>query len=203
MAPPRPVVSEAAERLYEGMRSAQAGDADGGWILLHYCEARARMGRKVREAVRHDDRGSGRRRMHDPLRAPEWYLPRLRDLVGNDDQGLAGDALRVSILERPRARRCTLPALRSAVLRTLAPGATQADIRVIERYSGSRYGLAVLCRSAHVIDEDASFRAARQHKPLFMRLTFLVTDSPTWNESTATWDEVNQTWNAALPEDVT
>jgi len=206
MTMPRPTVSAGGERIHERMAAYVAGDAvDGGWVLLHLCEARARASRKVQDAVRHDDRGSGRRRMHNPRRAPDWYLPRFRDLVGNDDEGLTGDALRTSIAERPRARRCTHPALQSAVLRTLAPGAAHADVRVVERYGGSPYGLGVLCRTAHVIDADASYRAARQHKPLFVKLTFLISNSPTWDEATRTWNQaaLGATWDSATPEDVT
>ena len=192
MTPPRPVVSAAAERLYAGMSAFHEGDPEGGWVMLHTCEARARMSRKVQDAVRHDDRGSGRRRMHDPLRAAEWYLPRLRDLVGNDDQGLAGDELRLSILERPRAKRCTRPAMEATVKRGLT-GAR--SVRIVER-SQSALSLTVITRPTETPDPAATVRAARSQKPLFVRLIHVLSDEPTWPEATKTWEQVDPavTW---------
>lgn len=189
----RPIVSDAAERIYDRLVAYQPGDDQNGWLLLHLCEARARTQAKVQQTVRHDEAGSGWRRMHDPLRAPDWYLPRLRDLVGNDDEGLTGDRLRNSILTRPRARRCTFPALASAVLETLTPYATAQDVRVRERFGGSPYALLVITRPAHTPDPEATYRAARRHKPLFVVLTHIIDDSVLIGEATLTLGQVADT----------
>lgn len=199
----RPDVSEAAERVYDALEAYQEDDDLNGYPLLHFCEAMVRMASKAREALTHDDIGSGLRRLYDPQRAPEWFLPRLRWLVGNDDQGLTGQALRDSIEQRPHASRCTLPALRSAVLRTLAPGATDDDIRVFERDGGSPYRLTVMTPTALTLDPDQTYRAARAHKPLFVLLSCQVSDSPRWDDGARPWQLTDGTWDTVTLQDVT
>lgn len=118
----RPVVSDAAERLYEGMRPYHEGlnehlDEQTGWTLLLLCEAYATILARANDWLREDDLGSGRRRALDPDRCPSWALrPFLAPLAGvRIPVGAADDQVRELIKERPGRRAGSLPYIVAAV----------------------------------------------------------------------------------------
>ena len=104
---PPPVVSQAAERIYESLVPYQKDDAET-WLLLHLCEATARTLQKPTDVLRHDETGSGWRRALDPARCPAWLLPWLAQWAGVENvtglteeqqraAGVAPDFVRLSI----------------------------------------------------------------------------------------------------------
>lgn len=100
----RPVVSDAAERIYESMRAYQDGD-DQEWGLLIWCAALAGVFDRSNEWLRHDDIGSGRRRAMDPDRCPAWVLPYLAARAGvRVPPGYTEAQTRQIIKERPARR---------------------------------------------------------------------------------------------------
>lgn len=195
----RPTVSPAAERVYARLSAYADGDEQQGWLLLHLCEALARQRRNALELLGHDLEGSGRRRSNDPARAPEFYLPRLRDLYGNEDDGLTGDALRLAIERRPRARRSQPTTLLADILATLTT--PDATVRITERtgVTQAAYAFRVRTFAAQTPDPARTRAAARQHKHLWVRLDYECLPGQSWRElrGSTSWRQLrakNATW---------
>jgi hypothetical protein len=199
----RPVISAAAERYYERLAAYQPGDADNGWLLLALCEAAATLRRPVDEVLRHDDIGSGLRRLHSPSRAPARGLLRLRDLAGVDDVGQDEARLRRDIAERPRARRCTRPALIADVLPTLTTGATEQDVRIFEGVGGDALHTIVLTRAEQTPDAAATLRAVKRHEVLYGLIEHTTDDAPTIGQWSRTLGNTSASFGAMTLGDVT
>jgi hypothetical protein len=136
----RPDVSDAADRLYDSpaLRPYRHGDGDdNGWILLHLCEAAVRTVQKASDALRHDDQGSGWRRMLDPDRSPVWALDWLRQHVGLDrfPPDFTEQQKRDMIRDSPRFRRGTAQMIRHAAGLHLTGTKT---VYFNERHGGTR-----------------------------------------------------------------
>lgn len=196
----RPSVSASAERTYGRLSAFQEGDPENGWGLLSLTEALAVTRRKPEEALRHDDVGSGQRRMLSPSRAPAWALPALAARAGVQVLDADEQTLRRRIATRPRARRCTEPAMREAVAETLL-SRDPARVRLLERHDPSQPGvdapdhLTVVVRSGDAPDMPATFRAALTQKPWGVLLHLVTTQGLTWDELTGyRWDDL-PTWD--------
>lgn len=185
---PRPQVSAAAERIYARLAPYQDGD-DAQWALLHLCEAAAITLRKPTEMLRHDDAGSGSRRMWDPARAPAFALTRMRQAVGLErfPTSTSETQQRATIAAAPRWRRCTPPALRTALLPLLAG---QRRVRIVPRVDDNRWHDAIVLYRADVPAENESLIAqvVRQHKQTRKRLTLVIVDGWTLGEFEAAFD---------------
>lgn len=174
----RPVVSDAAERLYDRLRPYQPDDGDdNGWVLLHLCEALARMMVKANDATRHDDIGSGQRRMLSPSRAPEWELKHLLQYAGGRDfpPGLTVEQKRDLIADAPWMRRGTPDAIKGAIKPYLTGGQT---VEFYER-DGGAYKLTAITYTSETPDPDAAEAALRQQVPVGVILTYHV--YPGWS----------------------
>lgn len=185
---PRPVVSDAAERIYARLRPYQEGD-DAQWVLLHLCEAFAITLRKPTDAMRHDDVGSGQRRMYDSARAPAWSLDHLRQVVGLDPfpSTLPVIDQRIAIASTPRWRRCTPDAIK-AVVRPYLVG--KQRVTTVPRLSGNRwhYGVQTYRADTPEANEPLILAAIRKQKPTRFRFTFTVIDGWTLAEFEAAFD---------------
>jgi len=191
---PRPVVSPGAERRYTSLAAYQQGDEENGWWLLHLCQALAVMHDLLDRALRHDDTGSGQRRIHSPTRAPAEYLHRLRAIAGVWDTGQPDDVLREEIIERPRLRRCSEPALMSEVMPTLDPATTPEMVRLLEHYAGDAFRMMLLTPPSKTPDPAATLQAAKRHEPLYVYLEHLTPDDVTWGDLVGTWDDQVGSW---------
>ena len=198
----RPDVSPAAERAYAFLAAYHEDDERTGWTLLHLMEAIARTMQKVTDAVRHDELGSGARRMLSPSRSPEWRLPSLAEnYAGIEPRGETPAELRARIKDRPRFRRCTPEAMKEAVRPTLT--GTKA-VRIFERVDGKRSRATLITRTGETPDPDATYRAALTEKRWGLKLAHLVTDEVLIGEATLTFGETDPavTLGNAQPGDV-
>lgn len=184
----RPVVSDAADRVYDSpaLRPYRHGDGDdNGWILLHMCEAAVRTLRKAEDALRHDDQGSGWRRMLDPDRCPAWALDWLRQHVGLDrfPPDFTEQQKRDMIRDSPRFRRGTVPMIVKAAGLHLTGTKT---VYLSPRHGGSRrYRTAVL--ESEAPDQQRVLDELKVQKPA----TFLWTHD--FIEAGGNYDALNST----------
>lgn len=174
----RPTVSDTAERIYDRLGAYHDGDADNGWLLLHLCEAAAITRREVDDLYRHDDTGSGWRRLLDPDRAPDWALPWLAQWVGLPDLPLTADQQRAVITSAPNYVAGTLASLRAAILPTLTGS---QYLGILERTDpddpGDKpYHLTIVTRTAETPSPDATVSAALTQKPVGLVLHHVVGD---------------------------
>lgn len=166
----RPVVSDAAERLYDNLRPYHAGDDEAGWPLLRKCEATARILARPNEALRHDDIGSGARRMLAPYRAPAWALPWLAQFAGIPalPLGLTEAQQRDYIANAPGMRRGRPAAMIAAAQRYLTGNKT---VEFLERSDPTNpgadapYHLTVYTYAAETPDGAQVLAALLEQKP--------------------------------------
>lgn len=202
----RPVVSDAAERLYDRLRPYHDGDDEGGWVLLHKCEAAARILARPNQALRHDDTGSGARRMLDPDRAPAWALPWLAQFAGIPylPAELTEAQRRDLIAHAPGMRRGTPAALIAAVQQVLTGTRT---VRLVERHEGDAYNVLVITlgsETAGLFPGEAFPSASTlpgpganvlapilSQKPAGLRITHLINPQPVIDEATLAIDDVD------------
>lgn len=182
----RPVVSEAAERLYERLRPYQQGDGDeNGWVLLHLCEAAARTIANVTAAIRHDEAGSGWRRAYDPDRAPEFMLEWLEQHVGTTTPVGATEAQRRELIrDAPNWRRGTSGAM-IAGGRQYLTGTRLLEL--FERTDGHAYRIGAASRTSETPDPDRVLAALLEQKPAGLILNYVVTDEWTVAELEAAY----------------
>lgn len=184
----RPTVSDAAERVYAHLRPYQTKDPE--YVLLRLCELAAIALRKPTDALRHDDRGSGARRMRDPLRCPDWALEHLAQYVGMDPADFppatTPEQLRELIRSMPRTRRGT----RSAIVAAVKPFLVGLQrVKVIPRVGGSAFAYAVVTYTADTppANEPLILAALKAQKPTRLKLTYLVVDGWTLAEFEAAY----------------
>lgn len=154
----RPVVSDAAERLYDRLVPYQNdGEGEGnGWLLLLLCEAAAGTIDKSTAVLRWDETGSGWRRALDPARAPVWLLPWLSQFTGSPSlDGLDEAQRRAVIADAPSFRRGTLAALLFAI-RQHHP--EPARIEILERDNDDAYRISVFTYASQTTDEALTRR---------------------------------------------
>lgn len=190
----RPVVSDAADRLYDSppLRPYRHGGGDdNGWVLLHICEAAARTVQKATEALRHDDIGSGWRRLLDPDRCPSWALNWLAQHAGLDrfPPDLSDQQKRDLIRDAPRLRRGTAPMIRAAAAAFLTGTKT---VIFVQRHGGSRqYTTAV--RADEAPDQQRVVDELTIQKPATFIWTHFFVGAGGWGDVEAThldWAEV-------------
>jgi hypothetical protein len=184
MTPPRPTVSDSAERIYASVHAFQEGDPDAGWPLLHLCEALARTMVATSDAIRHDELGSGQRRALSPTRAPARRLPYLRQYVGIRElpAGLTVEQQRQLLRDAPNLRRGTLGALIAATQISLTGDQT---VLIAER-NGSAYRITIGTRDDQTPDPEVTRRGARSQKDTGLVMTVVIVDGFTWLELYAT-----------------
>jgi hypothetical protein len=198
----RPVVSDAAERMYAALRPYQDGDGEvNGWALLHLCEAAARTLAKPSDMLRHDDIGSGWRRTLNPARCPAWLLPWLAQWVGTPSSivGLTEERQRAVIADAPGLRRGTLGALTAAARLHLTGAKT---VQIIER-AGGPYRIAVSTYTGQTPDPDQTRRDILSQLPAGLVLTYIVSDVPIIDAGTRSIDSTTATIDGAAWADVT
>lgn len=188
----RPVVSDAAERIYDRLRPYQLGDEAAGWLLLALCEALSRTLVRPNELLRHDDTGTGWRRLLDADRAPAWALPFLAQWVGVAPlpRGLTEQQTRDLIRDAPGLRRGTPAAIVTTARRYL----TGHQTVLLRERDGDPYFLTIVTRTAETPDPDALLRAVvAEQKPIGIVLSHVVEEGETWDEvpDTVEWDDVD------------
>lgn len=181
----RPVVSDAAERVYASIPAYRKDEGDNsGWVMLHLCEAAVRTVQKATEALRHDEIGSGWRRMLDPDRCPAWALDWLRQHIGHDrfPPDFTEQQKRDMIRDAPRFRRGTEAMIRASAGLHLTGDKT---VFFFERHGGSRsYTTAVL--AAEAPDPDRVEAELAIQKPATFLWTHTVIGADTYADLHAT-----------------
>lgn len=188
----RPVVSAAAERAYASLPAYQKDEGDdSGWVMLHLCEAAVRTAQKATDVLRHDETGSGWRRMLDPDRCPAWALDWLRQYIGQDrfPPDFTEQQKRDTIRDAPRLRRGTAPMIRAAAGAFLTGTKT---VIFVQRHGGSRrYTTAV--RADEAPDQQRVVDELTIQKPATFIWSHFFVGSGGWGDVEAThldWAEV-------------
>lgn len=191
----RPSVSDAAERLYDACAAYQDGDETNGWVLLHACQAASLMLGSANAILRHDETGSGLRRLHDPDRAPALALVWLAQHAGvpSIPGDLTEDQARQLIKDAPGQRRGTPEAIKSAARRYLTGNQT---VVLLTRLGGSR-SYTVVTRTDETPDASAVLRALTSQKPGTFLLTHVVSTAQVIDESSTPINSVATTINDA------
>jgi hypothetical protein len=162
------VVQETAARLDE--RLAPYGEDA---VRLAYMTAIAMLFKRSEEALRWDERGSGWRRLLDPSRTPDWFLPWLAMLVGSPKlAGLTPAQQRQVVRDAPTLKRGT-PAALMAAARLQMPEGTL--VRVIER-DGGAYKITVQTHPSETPDPALVESAVRDAKAAGLILTYVLYD---------------------------
>lgn len=193
------LVEAAAQRMFQVCAAYHDG-GPGNTILLALCRGGAEILRKPIEALRHDDIGSGWRRMRDPYRCPVWALPWLAQHVGlaHLDPGLTEDQVRTLIATVPNWDAGSNDQIINATKLTLT--GTQY-VALFERDS-SPYHLTVLTRTSETPDSAKTLTAILGQKPVGIVLDYETVDGETWEEvpDDVTWASVDGTltWANAL-----
>lgn len=170
---PPPVVSQAAERIYESLVPYQKDDSET-WLLLHLCEATARTLQKPTDVLRHDETGSGWRRALDPARCPAWLLPWLAQWAGVENvTGLTEEQQRTIVADAPGLRRGTLGALTAATKLHLTG---TANVGILER-DGGAYRISILTQVDETPDPAATYNDILSQLPAGLVLNYVAADA--------------------------
>jgi hypothetical protein len=166
----------AADRIYNRLTPLADGDEAAGYPLYGLVEALTLPQDPLEEIVREDDTHPAWTRAVDPNEAPLWVLPWLAQLVGVEWQGPSSEALRTKTLERPRYRRGTPSAIRSAAQTTLTGTRT---VFIGARPYGSPWRLSVGTLGSETPNAALTTRAILDEKPAGVILETLV-DLAVW-----------------------
>jgi hypothetical protein len=125
--------------------------------------------------------------VRDPDDCPPSWLDWLGQHAGEFfEPGVTEDQKRQQIRDTPHIHRGQIATLIAQVEPTLVG---QRSVRVIPRAGGNPWNLTVLTRTSETPDPAASEAAARFRKAAGVKLTFLVSDAPVWDEGTLAWDD--------------
>jgi len=169
----RPVVSDAAERLWSSLGPWMRADGeDTGWALLTLCEGFIGQAQSILSIVEDDDDGNpGWSSVMDVDRAPVEWLPWLAQFVGvRMVAGLDEAAMRLRIRSADGFDRGTPESIKAAARQFLiGPDGTHdtATVDLIERH-GSAYRLTVTVHEAELmpgVTADQIYAAVREQKP--------------------------------------
>ncbi len=184
----RPIVSQAAERIYERLAPVAAQDEQTGWQLLRFVDAvvtslQGRLLDWVSETDEHVSWGM----LLDADEAPPEALPWLAQFVGEDlsDDMTVADQ-RTAIKTHAGFDRGT-PAAMAASVRRLLTGSQHVEI--IERAGDDPYLLAVVTYTAETPDEDRVMAALLKHKPAGVVMIYAVVDGQTYNAIESGYDD--------------
>lgn len=190
------LVDACAARIYDALKPYQDTDGDDT-VLLGMCAAAAAVLARPVEALRHDEFGTGGRRMHDPDRAPAWALPWLAQHVSiaTLPSSLTEAQQRAMIRDAPGMRRGTPASMVAAA----APYLTGNKTVVLIERDGGPYKLTVVTRTSETPDSTTVLNALTAAKPAGIDLTYTVADGQVWDEVTTHWDDVpaGVTWTDA------
>jgi hypothetical protein len=176
----RPVVSQAAEEMYESLKAIAADDADNNWIILLTCEALMRSNiQPIIELSRDTDQGVGWSKLMDLDRIRDEDLPYAAQFVGVTTNPASTPAEnRDLIVTRPPWKRGRPATLLAAVQATLT--GTQR-IELAERDT-SAYHATITVYRAQVPDEDLTRAAVARNKPGMIIVDLEILESPTYGE---------------------
>lgn len=195
---PRPVLSPAGEWLYDRLAPWAVYDSDAtGWPVATVCAAAGAQLDQIFTASE-----TGLDALDAPATAPVWYLEHLAMKAGvGVAAGWAEQDLRALIRDRPAERRGTRAAMIAAAQVTLTGSRT---VRLVEKAGGDAYALTAITRTAETPDPSATEAALLAAKPVGLVLTYVVSDSPVWDEATLDWDTVGDevTWDDVAVGDV-
>lgn len=178
----RPVVSEAAERLYADLGPWREGDDARGYPLLSFCEALVGGLQDIESIIRDTDDGPGWSAIMDPDRAPVEYLGWLGQFIGvRTLVGLDEASQRLRLKEASGMRRGTVAALEGAARQWLT-GSRQ--VIIIER-DGSPYRLTVRTYIAETPDQARVVAALQAEKPAGLVLTYQAVSGATYAQLSA------------------
>ncbi|GAB6901875.1 phage tail protein [Kineosporia succinea] len=166
MAPPRPVVSDVAEELYEALGAQTVGD-EQRWILLHLCHAVTLSLQATQDLAADvvDEAGDIVRHGWSPLldvdAVPLPYLGFLAQLVGVElAPGLDDASQRLRVRSALGWQRGTPASIVAAAQQWLTGG---RQVQLTERHLGSAYRVRVRVYEAEATDVaqlNRSIRAA-------------------------------------------
>lgn len=163
----RPIVSDAAEALYDFLGPWKRADVDS-WQLLEFCEAGAMGLQPLWDVINDQDDAPGWSQVLDLDRAPVAWLPWLGQFVGvHYRAGLPETEQRLRIRETDGFKRGSVGAIQGAARQYLAgPDGTgsTATVYLIERH-GSPYRYTVTTWASETPDSDAVLRALKEQKP--------------------------------------
>lgn len=176
-----------ASRVYSRLIPIAVGDEGTGYMLYGLVEALTMPLEPLEEIIREDDTHPAWTRPVDPHEAPLWVLPWLQGIAGVEWTGPSNEQLRTKIIERPRYRRGTTGAIRSAAQTTLTGTKT---LRIADRVNDSVWLLTVITSPGETPDSDQTLAAILLEKPAGVRLTYIVDDDAIIDEGTETIDSV-------------
>lgn len=198
----RPVVSEAAEELYEALEPAFTdGDEDRGWATLNLCAAL--VGAGIDEVhffvTERDDGTPGWGIALDADQAPAEVLPWLAQFDGAVLTPQMTEEQRRAAINEPEAlQRGRIPAIESVARRRLTGAKT---VLLDERWTGGGYRMRIRTLASETPDpartED---EIRREQKPIGIVLTYLAITTWDWLDlrtAEATWADVQadfDTW---------
>lgn len=151
----RPVVSDAAERLYAALGATTVGD-DTNWLLLQLCEAVTQPLAVVDTLAADTVDGVGWSSVLDLTRAPAYALGWLAQFVGvRTLPGLDDAAQRLRIAGTEGWRRGTPAAIEAAAKQWL----TGTQLVTLTERSSSAYTIEITVYTAQATDPDQLQRA--------------------------------------------
>jgi hypothetical protein len=193
---PRPVVTEAAEELYVSLgpwsRADEALGEDGGWQLLHFCEAAVGQLQPLLDVISDTEDGIGWSIVLDVERAPAAWLPWLGQFVGvTVDPVLDEAGQRAQISSLPGTKRGSPGSIAAAAQRYLTGTGT---VYLIERHGSPwRLTVAMLTGEAAADIRPQLEAAVRALKPagIVMAVRYILgSDYDSLRDTHASYDEI-------------
>jgi hypothetical protein len=176
----RPVVSDTAEEVYEGLGPYVGPDADHDYHLLKFVASTADLIQPVADLARDTPNQPGWAVLFDPNTAPVESLDWLGQFLGVEPAfGLTEAARRARIRETAGFRRGSVAALEGAARQHLT-GARQ--VKIFERDGGNPYRIRVRTYLGETPDPLAVRRALLEQKPAGIVLTYDVASGSSYAE---------------------
>jgi hypothetical protein len=183
-----PVITPSGERLYRRVSPLYTGDEETGWFGMHYSDALMAMLQGLDQIVLDTATHPGWCTLLDPAVCPKPWLPWCGQIYGVTLPPNADEAEdRATIGELPPQKRGGVAAMIAAATPTLTG---LKEIHIEEQAEGHAYRLIVTTAPAETPSEQATLNALLSQKAGGLKLIYIVTASPLWDEATLDWNEV-------------
>lgn len=192
------------DRLLDELGVAQPGDDQRGGPLRMIAGGVEAIFGRLGQVVFDTADGPGWTMLLDPDRCPSWALGWAAQFYGVQKRvrDAPDEATARALMTAPPAlRRGGADAIRAAVAATLT-SKDPAMVQVIPRAGGPNL-ITVRVRAADCPDPSASAAVAERDTPWWLKLTFVVSNSPLIDEATRLGNNVTVTGDAAVLADVT
>jgi hypothetical protein len=179
MTEPQPVVSTAAQEMYDAIKQWHPNDADYGWPGLYFCEAVCGGGLQTLISIARDAAAGqpGWSVLLDLARCPDADLAFLAQFRGVAiPSGVVGQAARDLILTQPAGARGRPATLVAAVRATL----TGSQFCVLTERDTSAYHATIEVFRNQMPDQNATLKAIADNKPAGIIVALNIHDGPTY-----------------------